>query len=69
MHHGFFASLEEVVRFYSTLEGALPPHPNEKLVDPLDLDEREQADVVLFLASLSDLELPEEWIGPPRGGL
>jgi len=68
MHHGFFESLGQVVRFYSTLDGALPPHPSEKLVDPIGLDEREQADVVAFLRSLSDLELPEEWIGPPRAG-
>jgi cytochrome c peroxidase len=65
MHAGQFARLEDVVRFYSTLEGALPPHEEEKLVEPLGLDEAEQADLVAFLRALSDDELPPDVVGAP----
>jgi cytochrome c peroxidase len=65
MHQGQFATLAEVVRFYSTLAGALPPHPEERLVEPLDLDTREQADLVAFLESLTDTDLAPELLGTP----
>jgi cytochrome c peroxidase len=65
MHQGQLATLAEVVRFYSTLEGALPPHPEERLVEPLGLDAREQADLVAFLESLTDTTLAPEQIGIP----
>ena len=70
MHQGQFATLAEVVRFYSTLEGALPPHAEERLVEPLGLDESEQADLVAFLESLTsaelDLELARAGVVDPR---
>jgi len=65
MHQGQLATLAEVVRFYSTLEGALPPHPEERLVEPLHLGEAEQADLVAFLESLTATELAGELVGPP----
>lgn len=65
MHQGQLATLAEVVRFYSTLEGALPPHPEERLVEPLGLDEGEQADLVAFLESLTGAPVPPERIGIP----
>jgi cytochrome c peroxidase len=65
MHQGQLATLAEVVRFYSTLEGALAPHPEERLVEPLGLSPEEQADLVAFLESLTDTSLPAELTGPP----
>lgn len=55
MHEGQLATLEDVVRFYSTLEGAAPAgHHGEQLLVPLDLTEREIADLVAFLETLTD---------------
>jgi len=65
MHQGQFATLAEVVRFYSALEGALPAHPEERLVEPLGLDAGEQADLVAFLESLSGAPAPAERTGIP----
>jgi cytochrome c peroxidase len=54
MHQGQFATLAEVVRYYSTLEGALPlGHHQETLLVPAELDDGQQADLVAFLQSLT----------------
>jgi len=54
MHNGAFATLPEVVRFYSTLERAAPRgHHDEGVLKPLNLTPREQADLVAFLQALS----------------
>jgi len=54
MHAGQFADLERVVRFYSTLEGAVAlDHHAETVLEPLHLSEEEIRAVVAFLASLS----------------
>lgn len=53
MHEGRFKSLEEVVRFYSTLEGAVQlDHHQETMLSPLDLTEAQQAALVAFLQTL-----------------
>lgn len=65
MHEGQFATLAEVVRFYSRLENAAPESPSERIVQPLGLDDGEEADLVAFLESLSDEGVPEELRGPP----
>ena len=53
MHAGQFESLEDVVRFYSTLEGAVQlDHHQEQVLSPLNLDEEEISDLVAFLESL-----------------
>lgn len=65
MHEGQFATLAEVVRFYSRLTNASPEVPSERLVQPLDLDEGEEADLVAFLESLTDESLPPALLGPP----
>ncbi len=66
MHEGQFASLEEVVRFYSTLEGALTDHHGERVLEPLGLSDREIADLAAFLRSL-DGSLPDpELLRAPR---
>jgi len=65
MHEGQFASLAEVVHFYSRLENASPENPSERIVQPLDLGAEEEVDLVAFLESLTDESLPDELRGPP----
>jgi cytochrome c peroxidase len=65
MHEGQFASLAEVVHFYSRLERASPENPSDRLVQVLDLSAEEEAELVAFLESLTDENLPEELMGPP----
>ena len=66
MHEGQIATLGEVVEFYSSLTNAAPPRLHgEKLIQPLNLTEQEQADLVAFLESLTDESLPEELRAPP----
>lgn len=60
MHEGQFATLEEVVHFYNTLEGASPESGSERLIQVLGLSAQEEADLVAFLASLTDESLPDE---------
>ena len=54
MHQGQLATLEQVVRYYSTLEGArTDPPPIESILKPLNLTEREVQDMVAFLEALT----------------
>ena len=60
MHDGSMPDLESVVRFYSTLEGAVQlDHHQESVLTPLLLDPTEIDDLVAFLETLS---------GPPPDG-
>jgi len=65
MHEGQLASLDDVVRFYDTLENATPEVGNERLIQPLALSAEERADLVAFLESLTDESLPPELLAPP----
>lgn len=66
MHEGQFATLAEVVHFYSRLENASAETPGERLVQPLDLSPQEEADLLAFLESLSDAgPLAELTVPPP----
>ena len=53
MHDGSMGSLEEVVRHYNRLDGAMLDHHGEALLQPLGLDEASEMDLVAFLRSLS----------------
>lgn len=54
MHAGQFATLEDVIRFYSTLDGqVLVGHHHETILQPLHLSEAEISDLAAFLRSLS----------------
>lgn len=53
MHDGRFETLEEVVRFYDTRQGAAPLGHPTTLLQPLDLTEIEIGDLVAFLESLT----------------
>ena len=55
MHQGQLATLEDVLHFYSTLEGAgaaRPPPGDDPR--PLELTDAERADLEAFLESLTD---------------
>lgn len=66
MHGGHFATLEDVVRFYSQLDEApvLVGHRSETL-KKLDLDDQQVADLVAFLKSLTGAPLPAALTEPP----
>lgn len=67
MHDGRFATLDEVIHFYDTLEGASPVgHHGEMVLEPLGLGEQGRADLVAFLRSLSpNLADLGKWANPP----
>lgn len=65
MHEGQFATLAEVVHFYSTLERATPELGGERLIQVLGLGANEETELVAFLESLTDESLPPELLGPP----
>ena len=66
MHEGQFATLEEVLRYYSTLDGAMPlQHGGESILQALHLDDGEIADLVAFLEALTDIDLPIELQSAP----
>ncbi|MDZ4753963.1 MAG: cytochrome c peroxidase [Phycisphaerae bacterium] len=66
MHAGQFNTLEQVVMYYSTLEGAVQlDHHAETVLSPLDLSEDEIRDLVAFLASLHGVGPPEELMKKP----
>ena len=67
MHGGHFASLEEVVRFYSEIDeqpSQLIGHRDE-LLFPLSLNEQQIKHLVAFLESLTGSPLPEELLVQP----
>ena len=65
-HEGQFDSLEEVVRFYSTLEGAQSlDHHQEQVLTRLDLSAQEMADLVTFIRSAAGSPPPLAWLGDP----
>jgi cytochrome c peroxidase len=62
MHDGAFSKLSQVVAHYN--QGGDPKNPNQdKLIFPLNLSDKEQADLVAFLNSLTDKRL--DAISPP----
>ncbi|MBL8859001.1 MAG: methylamine utilization protein [Planctomycetes bacterium] len=71
MHAGQFETLEQVLRFYSTREGALAPgHHGETILKPLNFTPEETADLLAFLNTLTDESLTETLKrAPPRSAL
>ena len=66
MHEGRFETLEEVVRFYSTLEGAVQlDHHQELVLKPLGLTDQEVSDLVSFLEALDGQPLEPEFASAP----
>ncbi len=64
MHDGSFATLEDVVGYYS--DGGTPNRQLDTHVKKLDLSPRETKDIVAFLEALTSDERPG--IGPARAG-
>ncbi|MSR28344.1 MAG: hypothetical protein EXS03_02060 [Phycisphaerales bacterium] len=65
-HQGQFASLEEVLRFYSTLEGAVTmDHHRESVLRRRDFSAEEMADLAAFLRSLDGTDPPRKWLADP----
>jgi cytochrome c peroxidase len=68
MHAGQLASLADVVRFYSTLEGATSlDHHRELVLRRLDLSAAEQSDLAAFLGALTGAPPPAPWCAAPDG--
>jgi len=66
MHAGQFATLPEVLRYYSTLEGAMTGgHHAEQTLQPADLTDRQINDLIAFLESLTTADPPADLLGPP----
>jgi cytochrome c peroxidase len=75
MHQGQFTTLQDVVEYYSTLEQMVQMgHHQEVLLQPLNLTDQEEADLVAFLRSLTGQPLDpallsqpaHPWVQPPR---
>ena len=67
MHAGQFQTLEEVIDFYSTLEGAVQlDHHQQEVLQPLNLTGEEARDLAAFLRSMSGKPLPGDLLRPPR---
>ena len=56
MHNGMFATLEEVLRYYNNPKGFFPHQINldTAFTNGLNLTSKEQADIILFLKTLTD---------------
>jgi cytochrome c peroxidase len=70
MHKGQFATLQDVLHYYSTLEEALPPdHDQEQILFPLNLSEKDVEDLVEFLRTLTGRGLDDRLLRPPTSPL
>ncbi|MEM7305523.1 MAG: cytochrome c peroxidase [Planctomycetota bacterium] len=66
MHQGQLGTLDEVLRFYNTLEGAVPNHHQaERILQPLGLTDGELADLHAFLVTLTDVRIDPELTRQP----
>ena len=67
MHQGQFANLDEVLGFYSTLEGAtVRSHHQEQVLIPLRLSRTEERALRAFLTSLEGSAPDPALLGPPE---
>jgi cytochrome c peroxidase len=70
MHEGQFATLQEVLHYYSTLDEALPPdHDQEQILFPLNLSEEDVEDLVEFLRTLTGRPLDAKLLCQPASPL
>lgn len=60
MHNGMFETLEEVINFYSDPYDFIenPVNLDSLMIEPLNFSEQQKEDLVNFLHSLSDEEIP-----------
>jgi len=63
---GQFATLRDVLHYYSTLEGTVPAgHHGEQVIKPLHLTDGEIDDLLAFLETLNGAEIPSELRSAP----
>jgi cytochrome c peroxidase len=69
MHAGHFATLRDVLHHYSTFETTFDHTPGhfERMLTPLNLTDGETDDLLAFLESLTDVDLPTEVLVAPAG--
>lgn len=65
MHHGSFATIAEVLEFYSKLENPPPAGHRELTLRPLHLKPDEMAALTAFLGALTGEPLPKHLLEPP----
>jgi cytochrome c peroxidase len=65
MHQGQFATLDDVLAYYNTLDRAMPSHSPEKTLAPLGFAPAELAALRDFLQSLTDATLAPELLKQP----
>lgn len=66
-HQGQFATLEEVLHFYSTLEGSVTiDHHRESILKRRDFSPQELQDLLAFLQTLDGTPPPIEWTRNPH---
>ena len=66
MHQGQLATLDDVLHFYSTLEGQVPTgHHEETILVALELTDAERADLKAFLEALTDESLDPALLAAP----
>jgi cytochrome c peroxidase len=66
MHHGHFATLREVLDFYSELPGDTIFGHREETLKPGHFTEEEKADLEAFLHTLTGAPLDESVTRPPQ---
>ena len=67
MHQGQFPTLRRVIDFYADLDQAVfAGHHREPFLQPIQLDEGERADLVIFLESLNGENLDPQWLTAPE---
>ncbi len=66
MHNGALATLEEVIEHYNQGGSSSAPGSRSSQIKPLLLTEREKADLIAFLKSLTGAPLPVEAISAPE---
>ncbi len=65
MHQGQFATLDEVLAYYNTLERAVPTHSPERTLAPLNMAPQQLAALRAFLESLNGAPLDPELVTAP----
>lgn len=67
MHQGHFDSLDDVLHYYSTLDGMIQiGHHRETILQPLNLTDQQRADLIAFLQSLTGKPLNESLLDQPE---
>lgn len=67
MHQGQFETLDDVLEYYSTLEGAIIlDHHDEMILAPRNFTAQQKADLIAFLESLTDTGVDPALLKPPE---